>query len=264
LEKGSALLNHIGYAALLFSIVDYAAILIPFRFTNPNWELEVIKQLINQVIVLLVAFGLVFYRPMTISRKLTKYFLRFLSWLCLLIGVFYLLLLPLAMVDVGKIGLIQQNNVNSRLNQQLKVSTAVTKQVSRLGITEQELQVWAREVQLTPQSIAKDRAANISLQNSILTQLTTLREAAQTQAKQTLEAAQKQNLKDTISIILRGIISGVAFIWMWYLTGWARQRISKKPRRRKTFSQQTTEQLDQNISLEQEEMEESAESSHVT
>jgi hypothetical protein len=170
-EKGSALLNHIGYAALLISIVDYTAIVIPFRFTNPSWELEVIKQLINQVVVLLVAFGFVFYRPMTITRNFTKHFLRFLSWLCLLIGIFYLLLLPLAMVDIGKIGLIQQNNVNDRLNQQLKVSDAVIKQVSRPGITEPELQGWAREIQLTPQVLAKDRAANISLQNSILTQL---------------------------------------------------------------------------------------------
>jgi hypothetical protein len=263
-EKGSSLLNHIGYAALLISVIDYGAIVVPFRFTNPNWEFEVIKQLINQVVVLLVAFGLVFYRPMTITRKFTKHFLRFLSWLCLLIGVFYLLLLPLAMVDIGKIGLIQQNNVNDRLNQQLKVSDAVNKQVSRSGITEPELQGWAREVQLTPQLLAKDRAANISLKDSILTRLKTLKEAAQTQAKQTLESAQKQNLKDTISIISRGLISGVAFIWMWYLTGWARRRISKKPRRRKSLSNQAT-QLEQTMDSEQElEEQEVEESSHMS
>jgi hypothetical protein len=254
-EKGSTLLNHIGYAILIFSLVDYGGIVVPFRFTNPAWELEVIKQLINQVVVLLVGFGLVFYRPMTINRGLTKYLLRILSWLCLLIGIFYLLLLPLAFINVGRVGLIQQNNVNDRLNQQIKVNDQLVKQISRPGITDKELQLWAREAQLTPQALAKDREANISLQQSILTQLKTAKERVQTQATTTINSAQKQNLKDTISIILRGLISAVIFIWMWYITGWARKLIRKsrrKPRSTKNFDQLSTQTSDNLIDNESE------------
>jgi hypothetical protein len=194
--------------------------------------------------VLLVSFGLIFYRPMTVNRNLTKQLLRFFSWLCLLIGIIYLLLLPLAMTNTGKLAITQQNNVNSRLNQVLKANSELVKQISRPGISDRELQLWAKEARLTPQSLAKDKAANISLQQSILNQLNTLRESGQSQAKETLSSAQKQSLKDLISIISRGLISAVAFIWMWHLTGWAR-RGARKSKRKSRSSQglnQTTNQ----------------------
>lgn len=237
-EKGASLINQIGYSILLFSAIDFAVILIPFRVTNPAWELEAIKQLINQAIVLLVALVLVFYRPMNISRKLTKLVLAALSWLSLVLGIIYLLLLPLAMVNVGRVTLIQQNNLNNRLTQEQRVFDEQAKRVSRPGITEQELQGWAQIARLTPASLARDKAANISLQQSILNQFQAGREATTQRTQQNLSSLQKQSLKETISIILRGLIVAVSLIWIWFSSGWARKSLKKSRRRKARFNNQ--------------------------
>ncbi|MDX1978253.1 MAG: HpsJ family protein [Pseudanabaenaceae cyanobacterium bins.68] len=235
-EKGASLINQIGYGILIFSAIDYAVILIPFRITNPAWELEAIKQLINQVIVLLVGLVFVFYRPMNINRKLTKFVLAAFSWLCLLLGVLYLLMLPLAMINVGRVTLIQQNNINARLSQELGVFDEQAKRVSRPGITERELQGWAQIARLTPERLARDKAANISLQQSILNQFKTGREATTIRTQQNLSSLQKQSIKETISVILRGMIASVSLVWIWFSTRWARKSL-KKSRRRKSRSQ---------------------------
>ena len=111
----------VGYALLALSLFDVIDIFIPALFTNPAWEFQMVRSLVERVPVPLLGAVLVFS-----GEKSLKIF-KVLSWVCLLVGVLFFLLVPL--------GISASLRLNSQSAQEL--NTRVTQQANQL----QQLQV---------------------------------------------------------------------------------------------------------------------------
>ena len=99
-----SLLRTIGYFIFVFALLDYLDILIPLQLFNPLWEFSVVGGLVEQVWVPLLGFFLVFFylKDDQVSFKQAR-LLNFLSYIALLLSIFYFALFPLVLVDTYKL-----------------------------------------------------------------------------------------------------------------------------------------------------------------
>jgi hypothetical protein len=215
-EQGVSLINNIGYGMILFSAMDYLMILLPPQFTNPIWEFQTIKRLIEQAGVPLIGFAFVFYRPLASIRPRSLYLLRFLSWLCLIIGIIYLLMVPLAIVNTGRISLIGQNETNSQVKFRTTQIEDIEKALSK-GLKPRELTLVAQGI-----GLSKDKIASSNLKESITEELQKIKSANQTQALQVQKNLRDRNLRDLVKIIFEAALLCILFVWTWTATAWAR------------------------------------------
>ena len=98
------LLRTIGYFIFVFALLNYLDILIPLQLFNPLWEFSVVGGLVEQVWVPLLGFFLVFFylKDDQVSFKQAR-LLNFLSYIALLLSIFYFALFPLVLVDTYKL-----------------------------------------------------------------------------------------------------------------------------------------------------------------
>ncbi|MBD2503649.1 HpsJ-like protein, cyanoexosortase A-associated [Anabaena azotica] len=221
IEKRSfGLLRFLGYTLLIFSLVDYLAILIPPRLTNPNWEFQVIGQMVDHVWSILIGLIFIFlYSQPSIIKPKQLSILKFFSWVTLTIGILYLLMLPLGINN----SLTIYRNINNQFtNQQAQQEEQLQKITEKLKTinSPQELTNIANSLNLQNQ-IASSQSPQ-DLKNKISQQI-------QTSAQNTLVSANiakreqiKNLIKTSVRINLGAIISGVCFITLWRLTRWVR------------------------------------------
>ena len=87
------LLRFAGYGLLLLALANFGEALIPPRFgQDPAWELGALAKLAGSSPVPIIAMVLVFYGESTARSNFGKTILKVLSWLSLLLGIFYILM----------------------------------------------------------------------------------------------------------------------------------------------------------------------------
>ncbi|MFK0729842.1 MAG: HpsJ family protein [Gloeotrichia echinulata HAB0833] len=221
IEKRSfGLLRFLGYSLLIFSVIDYLAILLPPRLTDPNWEFQAIGQMVDHVWSILLGLILIFlYNQTSVIKPKQLSILKFFSWVALLIGIVYLLMLPLGINN----SLTIYKNINNQFtNQQAQQQEQVQKVTERLNATKspQELNNLARALNLPNADEANQSPQD--LKNKILQQIQTSSQNATTAANTAKREQIKNLIKTAVRINLGAIISGVSFIILWRLTRWTR------------------------------------------
>lgn len=215
-KRSFALLRLIGYTLLLFSLIDYLAIVIPPRLTDPAWEFQTISRMVDQVWSPLLGLTFIFlYRQTTIISFRDLSILKIFSWLSLLIGIFYLLMLPLGINN----SLTLYKNVNTQFtNQQGQQQEQIQQFKTKLDAANspQELNNLARALNV-PNNPAINKSPQ-ELKAKISEQVQTLAKNALITAKVTNAQQIKNLIKDSIRINLGAIISGICFIYFWNLT----------------------------------------------
>ena len=103
----------VGYILLLFSLMDYVEIFVPTHFLDPVWEFQIMGQLVEHIWAPLIGLTFVFIQQQYISRFELQV-LSFLSWLSLILGLLYLLMLPLGINDIISI----YNSTNAQITHQ--------------------------------------------------------------------------------------------------------------------------------------------------
>jgi hypothetical protein len=219
-EQQTHLLVHLlGYGLLVFALLDYIYILIPLRFTNPNWEFQTIGALVEHAAIPLLGLMLVFYRHQGYILKREKNLLWFLSWVSLVVGLLYLLMLPLGIIDTGRIYHANNAQITAQVSQQRQRIQQIKGKLNQAKTDKQLNQIFAaltrqgRSPQVKNPQAFKDQALDqISQTERNLQAQTDLARANQ------LKALGKQSLKWNLG----ALVSGVLFIWVWHLTRWAR------------------------------------------
>ncbi len=219
-NRAFALLRFIGYILLLFSLIDYLAILIPPRLTDPSWEFQTIGQVVDHVWSPLLGMTFIFlYNQASIVSFKQLSILRFLSWVALPLGIAYLLLLPLGINN----SLTLYKNINAQFtNQQAQQQEQVQKIIEKLNATNspQELNNLARTLNLP--SEAESNQSPQDLKNKLSQQIQTVTQNASATANTAKTQQIKNLIKNAVRINLGVIISGVCFITLWNLTRWTR------------------------------------------
>lgn len=221
-QRGHLLLPLLGYGFLGLSLFDYVYILMSPRFTNPFWELQTIGALVEHVVAPLLGLMFIFYRHEGHIGKLEKSLLGFLSWVSLIIGLLYLLMLPLGSFDTWRIYHYNSAQVSAQVSQGSQQIQQLKGQLNQAKTDEQIKKLIAS---LTP----KGRLAEIKTPQTVKGQL--LAEISQTEQSIRAEADRVQTnknqtlLKNSVKWHLGALLSGTLFIWIWRLTDWTRIRL---------------------------------------
>lgn len=220
-ERTHFLLCLVGYGLLALALFDYIDILIPLNLTNPVWEFQTIGALVEHAAIPLLGLMLIFYRREGYLGGLEKKLLGFLSWVSLLVGLLYLLMLPLAVADTWRIYHANKAEIAAQVSQQTQKFQQLKGQLNQAKTDEQLEQLLAR---LTPQRRAPQIKNPQTFKTQLLSKISQSEWNVQAQAY-TVKATHTQLLiKNSVKWNLGALVVGVLFLWIWYLTGWARTR----------------------------------------
>ncbi|MGB7709351.1 MAG: HpsJ family protein [Microcoleus sp.] len=219
-EQGFSIyrLRWVGYGLLILSLLDTISVLTPANFGNRLWELQTIGALVERIPVPLLAMALIFFGEDYDRRRFEDIFLKILSWVCLLLALIFILMLPL-----GIFGTISVNNQN---NQQ--ITTQANQQLAQLKQVEERLKKGTPEdlnnlaSELTRLGVQADTKNPQELKNQILSRITPAKERLQTQSAAVQSNQRLALFKNAVKWLLGALISAVLFFMMWRGTDWAR------------------------------------------
>ncbi|WP_127024620.1 HpsJ family protein, partial [Chroococcidiopsis cubana] len=193
-----------GYTLLSLFLLDLLAILIPFNFTNSVWEFQLANQLVERAPVPIL--GLIF---VLIGESQFRFF-KFLSWLSLLGGILYFLLLPLAISAIVRIDQQSSTQIATRSAQIQQLKEQINKAQTSADIA-------AILSRINPQATPPEIGNPEVVKQQLLASLSQNERSLQAQA-----ASRENNLgtqiKNTIKISLGALISGTFFLVIWQKT----------------------------------------------
>jgi large-conductance mechanosensitive channel len=217
IQKISNLIPIAGYLLLTLTFLDYLALLIPLQFFNPNWELNIIGQLVESVWAPILGFLLVFYRlpPHKIRAKKLK-LMSIVSWLILLLAIVYFLSIPLIISDTFRINQINFAQVTQQADQQKTQVAEMKQQLSNLS-DNQVTNIFAKSPLVSPKDSSE------TMKGKLLTKLEQEQSSNLNKAT-TVYQQQKQSLfKNSFKWIIGAFLSGCFFITFWKSTDWTRK-----------------------------------------
>lgn len=207
----------IGYGLLGYAFMDLIQVLYPPKFLNPAWEVQAIGSLIERVIVPLLGMALVFFGEFYDRNRLEKVLLKVLSWLCLVLSIVCLLVIPLGVFGTARLDFQNDQQVNRQAEQQLSQFNKIESQLSQSNPS--DIQALAAKAGI-PSDPTKEPQA---LKAEILSRLTTVRSKVQSQIEEN-RAAQKQTLfKNSIKWNLGALLASSLFFILWKSSDWARK-----------------------------------------
>lgn len=211
-------LRWVGYGLLILSLLDIIATFTPPNFLNPVWELQTIGSLVERVPVPLLGLALIFFGEEYDRYDLEDLILKFLSWLCILMSLFFLLMIPLGIVNTVKINNQNSQQITQQANQQLSQLKQVEDRLNK-G-TPEDLKNLASE--LTRLGVQTNTENPNELKKQILSRINPAREQLENQSKTVQSSQRLVLLKNSVKWVLGALISSVLFFTLWKGTSWAR------------------------------------------
>lgn len=211
-------LRWVGYGLLFLALLDTIAIVFPPRLTDPTWEIQAIGSLVERVPVPLLGFALVFFTGSETYSKVEKPLLAFLSWLCLLIGLGFFLLIPLGVSDFFRVSQQTNKQIQDQSSQQIARLDQVQQQLNRATGT--ELQNLTSRLNRQPAAPTPQPEA---LKQQLLAQLNKAEATVKAQAQATQTARRNSLLKNVVKWLAGALVAGTLFTYIWKITAWARR-----------------------------------------
>lgn len=220
-QQTHLLVQLLGYSLLLFALLDYIHIVIPPHFTNLLWEFRTIGSLVEHVVIPLMGLVLVFYRRQGYIGKLEKNILGLLSWFSLLIGLIYLLIIPLGIADTWRIYYANKAQINFQVFQQNQNLEQLKIQLNQATTDEQIKKIAVDfNAQTSPPQIKNKQA----FKDQLRLEISQAEQNTQMQADSARLDQAQAVIKDSVKWNLGALVSGTLFIVIWRLTYWARVR----------------------------------------
>lgn len=199
-----------GYGLLVLALLDIVDIFVPPRFIDPNWIFQMIKNLVERAPVALLGLVLVFA-----GEKSFRIF-KFLSWATFVLGVLFLLVVPLGIAST--VGIDRQNN--------LQTNTQVTEKTARIQQIKNQLSKSSTTAQDLDNILIPFNTRNSSseINNSQRVKSQLLLEIAQAEQSLHAEAEAKKAssrlllIKSALKWNLGALVCGVVFLSIWRQT----------------------------------------------
>lgn len=214
-SRSISVLRCIGYGLLVLALFDLITTIVPMHLMNPAWEFQTIGALVERVPVPLLGLGLVFYGEASFRRSGELIFLNLLSWLCLLFGILFLLLIPLGVNNTVRLNAQNKAQITAQYNQQLVRVEQLEKQLHNAKTEDIEDFIQRQGKSLSskdPQQVKKQ----------LLSHFTSAKQNLQTQYQAKYAEQRLTLLKNSAKWNLGALVCGMLFIFIWRLTSWAR------------------------------------------
>ena len=223
-EHSTFLMRLLGYGLLIFALLDYIYIVIPPRFTNPAWELQTIGAFVEHAAIPMLGLMLVFYRYQGYISRIEKNLLGLLSWGSLLLGLLYLLMVPLGIIDTGRIYHSNNTQIDAQVSQQRQQVEQIKVKLNQATTDEQLRQLFAS---LTPEGRSLKINNPQTFKEQSLAQISQNDRNIQAKADSVRKTQRNALLKNSIKWNIAALVSGILFIWIWHLTRWTRVKESR-------------------------------------
>jgi hypothetical protein len=218
-KRSQLLVRLLGYGLLVFSLIDYIDIFIPSRFTDPAWEFQMIGSLVEHAVVPFMGLTFVFYRHEGYIGKLERNLLRFLSWFSLLLGLLYLLVLPLGVADTWRI----YHGIDTQITAQISQQSQQLQQLkSKLNQATTDEQIKQLITSLAPQNRSQEIKEPQASKEQLLAQITQAEQNIKIKPNIAGNNKKKALIKNSLRWHLGALVAGILFIWTWRLTSWTR------------------------------------------
>jgi hypothetical protein len=209
-----ALLRVIGYVFLVFFLFDFVDTLIPLRLTNANWEFQTFGALVEKVPVLFLAYAMIYLGRNFGRKRLEKFLLSLITSLALILGLIYLLMIPIGLVNTNRL-----LTLNNQQTLQLDIQIAQVKKAQtklKTTNTQSELQ----------QILSRDLGNNSTLPklknpeqvNTLKNRLTTVISDGELKLKeqaQSLQDIRLELVKKSVKWNLGSLLSAVLLFYIW-------------------------------------------------
>lgn len=202
----SPLFRVAGYALLILSLFDIIDIFIPSRFTDPVWEFQMVRNLVERAPVPLLGLVLV------LAAEKSSRIVKFLSWVSLVVGVLFLLLIPLGISSSWRLAQQNQQQVNTQLTQQTAQLQQVQNVLSKATTAQEINSVLSR---LNPQGRPPAINNPQQVKSRLLSQLAEAKNRAQAEAQASRASARLILVKNALKSLLGALVSGVVFLTIW-------------------------------------------------
>ncbi len=224
LGSAISILRYIGYGLLVFALLDVIFIIYPPQFTNPDWELQVIGQIVERVPVPLIGLAFVFLGDASQWKFPERLLSKILSFLSLVIAAFFLFLVPLGIFDTIRILEKNQEQISGQTEQRVEQIEQIKNLVE--DANPQQLSQIAQQLPNIGQSIDADNPQQ--LRQEILSRL----EQQQTQLKQQATNTQSEGrsslLQNAIKWITGAFLAAILSAIIFIQTAWVRKLPLKK------------------------------------
>lgn len=219
LGSAISILRYIGYGLLVFALLDIVVIIYPPQFTDPNWELQVIGQIIERVPVPLIGLAFVFLGDASQWKFPERLLLKILSFLSLVIAALFLFLVPLGIFDTIRILENNQEQISGKTEQRVEQIEQIKNLVE--DANPQELSQIAQQLPNIGQSIDADNPQQ--LRQEILSRLEQQQTQIQQQATNTQSEGRSSLLPNAIKWITGAFLAAVLSAIIFIQTAWVRK-----------------------------------------
>ena len=214
------ILRWCGYGFLLMAGFDILQSLIPLGFTNPLWEMSTMASLVERVPIPILGFLLVFWGEDKERKIWEEKFLKFLPWLCLILGIIFLLMLPLTVINTWRINQVNTLQVDQKLQQEERQIGQLESQVNQVNLEQlraiatqlksvgMEVNITQLQPQLKADILAQIAKAKIQMPDR----------ASALKNNQTFDL-----LKKSLKLFLGALISGVLYLQIWRSSSWIKE-----------------------------------------
>lgn len=203
-----ALVRMVGYGLLVLALFDLIAIFVPLRLTNPVWQFETMGAIVERVAVPLIGLALISFGEADFRANFEEKILKILSWLCLIVGVLFLLLFPLGIINTWQVKMISNNQINNQFLQQKAQMERAEKQLNQLKGEELENYIKSQGRTLDNQTPAQAK-------EQFLAKLNKDKQQMQTRLEEVKATRRLVLIKNSVKWNLGALVAGVLFIYIW-------------------------------------------------
>ncbi len=219
------LFRWLGYGSLLLFLLDVLVISIPLKFTDAVWELNTYGQIIERIPLLLLSFPLIFFGEYSARMKWENISTQIISWMTLVMAVFFFLGVPLVVVNTIRVQNIQQGEIIANTAKQNSPKQSVA---DRLIKAENDTDIRNILKALNPQQQAL--VAQIpnpqEVKKKLLTEITESINTTQSESDAAKRRASLYLWKNSVKWLLAALVSAIFLLYTWKQSKWARVKIS--------------------------------------
>jgi hypothetical protein len=203
-----------GYGLLILTLFDVASAFIWVPLSERAWQFQTAGIFVEKSVVPLIGFVMAFYGNDEARKKRELLVLRLLSWISLLTGVFYLVLLVILFINVPGLSDSGQEQINAQFNPEITRLQQYQSQVEKAPTTQIEAFIKSnKSVNITDPNVFKSK---------LLQDAATAEKNLQARATLTKNSQRQGLLKNAVKWGLGALVSAVLFIRIWAATRWAR------------------------------------------
>lgn len=218
----------IGYLLMSLFFLDFFTIMIPTKFTDAVWELNTYGQIVERVPLLLLSFSLIFFGEYSARLKWEQLASKIISWLALIMAIFFLLGVPLDIVNSFRVQNIRQGEVIAKVAQQNTPLQAIAERLEKAK-TDREIKDVLKLINPQQQALVVSIPKPQEVKKKLLTEIATSINQNQSQSDGMKRRISNALWKDSIKWAIAATLSGLFLVYLWMQSKWARVGISSSP-----------------------------------